>query len=199
MNDQMDDTEKARMALAIAVETSDHLADTGNYLEALRLLQEEALPLCEGMEEQRAMAPLWCRVANLLGLLRMPADAIRILTEKALPAAEAVGDLWTKAQILFDCSGFRLDSEPTFDNLVIAKRELEESYALCESMGTVEGLAMVCGGLGQVLAALGQKDEALAKLRECIELCEKEGLIEESDHILSIIESIEAEESPLPC
>lgn len=185
-----DELDKIKTALVIAIQTVDKLRAQGAYQEALALMHGEVFPLYARFGDDTAMGALWSRVANLTWLLDQQQkgdEALTIYIDKALPAARAVGDLFTVARALFDCAGIRLVQDLGMESVLLAKAELEESYALCKQMEDAEGIATVGSDLGRIQIYLGEREEGMAKLRESVTLYLEKGLIEEAERIQGII------------
>ena len=146
---------------------ADILQQRGETAEALRVLQDEALPAFERLNDVRSIAVTMGKIADILQQRGETAEALRIQLEEVLPVAQALGDVDLIAHVRFSCARMRLargglkqgEAQQIYD-------ELAESFALLQQLQRVDGIAFAGSLLGQVLAWAGHREEALPVLEQ---------------------------------
>ena len=144
---------------------ADILLQRGETDEALRIYREELIPIFERLGDVQQRAITMGKIAAILAQSGEIDEALRIHIEERLPAAEAIKDIDSIAHIRFSCAQLRLDHEGLKqENAQTIYNELMESFVIWQKLQRVDGIAAAGGLLGQVLAAVGQRDEAIAVL-----------------------------------
>lgn len=133
--------------------------------QALQCLRE-ALSLFEQAGDVRSRAMTMGKIADILHLGDTE-EALRMLTEEALPAVKRIQDMDLIANTLYQSASLRLNSnEPNkeFGDIII--RELKTSFEINSTLGRVDGIAVVGSLHGQLLAAAGFASEAIDVLEK---------------------------------
>ncbi|MCW2246580.1 phosphopentomutase [Azospirillum fermentarium] len=149
---------------------ADILTTRGQTDEALRIRYQEQLPVYERLGDVRSRAVTMGKIADILTTRGQTDEALRIHVEERLPVAEAMGDSDSLAHVRFSCATIRLNRGglETGEADTIAA-EVAESFSLFRTIGRTDGIAIVGQLFGQILAAGGLKDEALAVLDQAAE------------------------------
>jgi hypothetical protein len=138
---------------------ADVLKQRGETDEALRIRQEEQLPVFERLGDIRERAVTMGKIADILRQRGETDEALRIHLDERLPVAQATGDMDSIAHIRFSCAQLRIgrggwtegEAQVIFD-------ELAESFTLYRQLKRVDGIAGVGALFGRVLLAAGSPD-----------------------------------------
>ena len=137
---------------------ADALQARGEFDKALRIWNEEELPIYEALGNKPALAVTKGKIAEVLQVRGDLDEALRIRKEEELPVYEVLGDkralAVTKGQIA-DVLQVRGDLD---EALRIRK---EEELPIYEALGDKRSLAMTKGKIADVLQVRGDLDEAL--------------------------------------
>ena len=137
---------------------ADALQARGEFDKALRIWNEEELPIYEALGNKPALAVTKGKIAEVLQVRGDLDEALRIRKEEELPVYEVLGDkralAVTKGQIA-DVLQVRGDLD---EALRIRKEEELPIYA---ALGDKRSLAMTKGKIADVLQVRGDLDEAL--------------------------------------
>jgi tetratricopeptide (TPR) repeat protein len=141
------------------------LHSRGELDEALRIRREEQLPVYDRLGDIRARAVTMGKIADILQGRGELDEALRIHVEERLPTALTMGDQEAIAHIRYSCASIRLDRGGlNGEEVQTIVEELAESFAIYRQQQHADGIATVGALFGQVLAASGMDDEALAVL-----------------------------------
>lgn len=163
------------LMIAVAMgRIADILQRKGDIGEALRIRQEEQLPVYERLGDERERAVTMVKIADILALEGETEEAFRIWIDECLPIFQRIGDLEGIAAIRFACARARLHSGGLeHGEAQTVLDELKESFGLCQRLRRPEGIAAVGRLLGPVLLARGHADEALNVLDQSAVAFEK--------------------------
>jgi len=113
----------------------------------------------------RSRAVTMGQIADILQQRGETDEALRIYVEECLPVMQQIQDMDSLAHIRFFCARIRLErSGLQGDEGQTIIDELAESFTLFRKLQRVDGIAIVGSLLGQVLAAVGLRKEALTVL-----------------------------------
>ena len=160
-----DDIEAGHMAQLKGLKAG-RLFRTGDLDAALRIHEEEELPVFEALGDRREIAIAKGKIADIL-LMRGDLDAaLRIRKEEALPAFEALGDRRSIAVT----KGRIADILEARGDLDAALRIREdEELPVYEALGDRRSIAVTKGKIADILQMRGDLDAAL-RIREEEEL-----------------------------
>ncbi|MGH8582740.1 MAG: hypothetical protein ACREWG_08095 [Gammaproteobacteria bacterium] len=134
----------------------------GQLDEALRIRQEEQLPVYERLGDVRSKAITQSKIADILQARGQLDEALRIRQEEELPVYERLGDVREKAAALFKIAQMNL-ARMAYPE---AMDGLAEAYAIVEGLQEAQGLAHVGRLYGQVLCAAGERARGHAVLEK---------------------------------
>ncbi|MEZ4869727.1 MAG: CHAT domain-containing protein [Caldilineaceae bacterium] len=144
---------------------ADILQQRGESDEALRIRREEQLPVYERLGDVRERAVTMGQIADILQQRGESDEALRIYLEECLPVLQRIQDLDSLAHVRYFCANIRLQRGGLQgDEGQTIIDELGESFALFRKLQRVDGIAFVGSLFGQVLAAVGLRDEAMTVL-----------------------------------
>ena len=107
------------------------------------------------------------KIADILVQRGETDEALRIHIEERLPVYETIKDLRGIAHIRFSCANLRLQRKDLKQRDVqTIYKELAESFAISVNLEHVDAIAAVGRIFGQILAMIGQSDEALKVLNQ---------------------------------
>ena len=167
--------EAANQALTLAAKAFDRLGDErsrtitmgkiadilyarGNLDEALRIRQDEEIPVYERLGDVRERAVTMGKIADILQARGNLDEALRIRQEEQLPVYERLGDVRSRAFTM----GYIADILQARGNLDEALRiRQEEQLPVYERLGDVRSRAFTMGYIADILQARGNLDEAL--------------------------------------
>ena len=161
-----DDPSTLRVVGSWLDELGDHLYFMGKVDEALRIRQEEELPLYERLGDMRSRAITLRKVADILSARGDPDEALRTLREDVLPAFERLGDVRARAITLGKVADI-LQARGDLDEALRIRQE--EELPVYELLGDVRSRAVTLGNMAEIFSArrdLDNLDEALRTLRE---------------------------------
>ena len=139
------------------------LAARGQWDEALRIRQEEELPVYQRLEDVRATAVTMGQIANILVNRGQLDEALRILRDEALPALQHLGEVRSTAITMGRIADILADRGQLDEALRIRQ---EEELPVYQRLGDVHAMAVTMGKIAGILADRGQFDEALRILRD---------------------------------
>ncbi len=150
---------------------ADILAARGQLDEALRIRNEEGLPVYERLGDVRSVAVTKAQIADILAARGQLDEALRIRTQEVLPAMERLGDVHSVAGI----KGQIADILQARGQLDEALRLQEERLTTNRRIGDADGIASTLWSIANI--ELGQKQfgEALPRLVEAWALFEQIG------------------------
>ncbi|MFO1205937.1 MAG: tetratricopeptide repeat protein [Burkholderiales bacterium] len=137
----------------------------GHVDEALRIRQEEELPVYERLGDVRSKAAAMGKIADILHFRgELDADeALRIRREEELPIYEQLGDVRARAVTIGKIADI-LQTRGQLDEALRIRRE--EELPVYERMGDVRSRAVTMGKIADILQTRGELDEALRTYRE---------------------------------
>ncbi|NOK06940.1 MULTISPECIES: tetratricopeptide repeat protein [Myxococcus] len=142
---------------------ADVLYARGELDEALRIRQEEMLPVFERLGDARSQAMTLTKVADILEDRGELDDALHILRDEVLPVFERLGDLRSRAMTL----GKMADIFQGRGNLDEALRiRLEEELPVYEKLGDLHSRAVTQGQVADIFQTRGMLDKALCIRQE---------------------------------
>ncbi|MCP5228043.1 tetratricopeptide repeat protein [Accumulibacter sp.] len=145
---------------------ADILEARGQLDEALRIRQEEQLPVYERLGDVRSKAVTMGKIADILEA-RGQLDEALALHEQRLPIAQRLGDIESLAHIRYSTALLRLQrGEHGTGGLQTIHDELAEAFAISIVLGRPDFVAAIGQLLAQVLAMAGQREQALATLAQ---------------------------------
>lgn len=144
-------------------ELSQLLAETGQLDEALRIRQEQELPIYERLGDAHAMALTMGSIADILQARGQFDEALRIREQEELPVYERLGDVRSKAVTMGQIADI-LHARGRFDEALRIRQE--EQLPVYERMGDERSKAITMGQIADIMQARGQLDEALRIRRE---------------------------------
>ncbi len=138
---------------------ADILQARGQTDEALRIRQEEQLPVFERLGDVRSKAVTMGQIADILQARGQTDEALRIRQEEQLPVFERLGDVREKAVTMGQIADI-LEARGQTDEALRIRQE--EQLPVFERLGDVRSKAVTMGKIADILEARGQTDEALA-------------------------------------
>ncbi len=138
------------------------LQTRGQLDEALRIWQEEVLPILEKLGHVRNRAVTLGQIADILQSRGQLDEALKIRQEEELPVFERLGDVRERAVTLGKIADI-LKSRGQLDEAL--KIRQEEQLPVYERLGDVRERAVTLGKIADILQSRGQFDEAL-KIRQ---------------------------------
>ena len=146
-------------AVAVAAgQIADILQARGETDEALRIRQEEELPVYERLGDVRERAITMGKIADILQARGETDEALRIRQEEQLPVYERLGDVRSRAITMGKIADILQDRGETDEALRIRQ---EEELPVYQRLGDVRSRAITMGKIADILQARGETDEAL--------------------------------------
>ena len=145
---------------------ADILQDRGQLDEALKIRNEEELPVYERLGDVRSRAVTMGKIAAILQDRGQLDEALKIRNEEQLPVYERLGDVRSRAVTMGKIADILQDRGQLDEALKICN---EEELPVYERLGDVRSRAVTMGKIADILQARGQLDEAL-KIRNEEEL-----------------------------
>ena len=153
---------------------ADILTQRGQTEEALRIFEDELLPFFERLGDVRSRAVTLGKIADILTQRGQTEEALTILIDECLPIRTGIQDLSGIAHIRYSCAQIRLQRGGLEqEDLKTIFEELAESFGIYLKLQRVDGIAFVGRLFGQILAAAGNRDEALDVLDHSVTAFEK--------------------------
>ena len=147
-----------RMVAIAAGQIADILQARGETDEALRIRQEEELPVYERLGDVRSRAITMGKIADILQARGETDEALRIRQEEQLPVYERLGDVRSRAITMGKIADI-LQARGETDEALRIRRE--EQLPVYERLGDVRSRAITMGKIADILQARGETDEAL--------------------------------------
>jgi len=137
---------------------ADILQARGQLDEAMRIRQEQELPVYQKLGDVRSVAVCQGNIADILQARGQLDEAMRIRQEQELPVYEKLGNV----RELAVCQGKIADILKARGQLDEAMRiRQEQELPVYEKLGDVRELAVCQGNIADILQARGQLDEAM--------------------------------------
>jgi len=130
----------------------------GELDEALRIRQQEILPICKRLGNERDTAATMGKIADILQARGELDEALRIQREEVLPACERLGDVRSKAMTMNYIADILQARGELDEALQIYQKEVLPVF---KQLGDVHQSAAVQGRIADILQARGELDEAL--------------------------------------
>ncbi|MFD2233225.1 hypothetical protein ACFSNB_05350, partial [Phaeospirillum tilakii] len=148
----------------------------GELDAALKIRQEEELPVYDRLGDVRSRAVTMGQIADIL-MARGELDAaLKIRQEEELPVYDRLGDNDGIAAVRFNCAQILLAKEGlTEGNAQALVEDLAESFSRLQKSGRADGLVAVGTLFGQILAACGAAEPALSVLESAAQAAERLG------------------------
>ncbi len=137
---------------------ADILQARGKLDEALRIRQEDELPVYERLGDVRSRAVSMGRIADILQARGDLDEALRIWREEVLPTMQRLGDVREKAVTMGKIADV-LRARGDLDEALRIWRE--EVLPTMQRLGDVREKAVTMGKIADILQARGELDEAL--------------------------------------
>jgi tetratricopeptide (TPR) repeat protein len=150
---------------------ADRLVTRGKLDEALRILRDGLLPFFERLGDVRSRAVTMGKIADIL-VRRGELDEARALQDECLKINCTLGDADGIAAALWGLAQLDLAQE----QMEAAIPRITEAYDLLSRLDRADGIALVGMTYGQILAAGGKPEAALAVLRRSAAMFRKLGL-----------------------
>ena len=138
----------------------------GQLDEALKIRNEEELPVYERLGDVRERAVTMGKIADILQARGQLDEALKIRNEEELPVYERLGDVRSRAVTMGKIADI-LQARGQLDEAL--KIRSEDELPVYERLGDTRSLAVTKGKIADILQARGQLDEAL-KIRNEEEL-----------------------------
>ncbi|MDD2892882.1 MAG: tetratricopeptide repeat protein [Halothiobacillaceae bacterium] len=135
----------------------------GQLDEALRIRQEEQLPVYEKLGDIRERAITLGKIADVFQARGQTNEALRILQEELLPVFEKLGDVRSRAVTLGQIADV-FHAHGQLDEALRIRQE--EQLPVFEQLGDISSRAVTLGKIADVFQARGQTNEALRILQE---------------------------------
>ena len=173
------DTERGKdreAALAQGV-IADIFQARGQLDEALRIRQEEELPVYEKLGDIRSRAVTMGKIADIFQARGQLDEALRIRQEEELPVYEKLGDIRERAVTMGKIADI-FQARGQLDEALRIRQE--EALPVYEKLGDIRSRAVTMGKIADIFQARGQLDEALRiRQEEELPVYEKLGDIRE--------------------
>ncbi|WP_315781083.1 MULTISPECIES: CHAT domain-containing protein [unclassified Bradyrhizobium] len=147
-------------------EIANILASRGELDEALRIRQQEELPVYERLGESRGRAITMGQIADILAARGDLDEALRIRQHEQLPVFDRLGDIRSRAVTMAKIAEILATRGDLDEALRITN---EEVLPVFDSLGDIRARAVAMGQIADILAARGDLDEAL-RIRQQEEL-----------------------------
>ncbi|HEX4952700.1 MAG TPA: tetratricopeptide repeat protein [Thermoanaerobaculia bacterium] len=141
----------------------DLLFARGYFEEALRIRQEEELPVYERLGDMHSRAVTLGQIADVLFARGNLDEALRLRQEEELPVYERLGDVRERAVTLGQIADV-LFARGNLDGALRIRQE--EELPAYERLGDVRSRAVTLGQIADIYHARGNLDEALRLLKE---------------------------------
>jgi len=138
--------------------TAGILQARGELDEALRIRQQEILPICKRLGNERDTAATLGKIADILQARGELDEALRIQREEVLPACERLGDVRSKAVTMGKIADI-LQARGELDEALRIRQQ--EELPVYDRLGDVRSKAVTMGKIADILQARGELDEAL--------------------------------------
>ncbi len=148
----------ALLAAHAQAQIANILQARGQLDEALRIRQEEQMPVYERLGDVRSKAVTQGRIADILLARGQLDEALRIRQEEEMPVYERLGDVHSKAVTQGQIADI-LRARGQLDEALRIYQE--EEMPVYEHLGDVRAKAVTQGKIADILQARGQLDEAL--------------------------------------
>jgi CHAT domain-containing protein/tetratricopeptide (TPR) repeat protein len=148
------DWERAVAAGGIA----DILQARGELDEALRIREQELLPVFERLGDVRSKAVTQGKIADILQARGELDEALRIREQEELPVYERLGDVRSKAVTQGQIADI-LQARGELDEALRIREQ--EQLPVYERLGDVRSKAVTMGRIADILETRGELDEAL--------------------------------------
>ncbi len=173
---------------------ADILQQRGETAEALRIRQEEQLPVYERLGDIRSRAVTMGQIADILQQRGETTEALRIHLEERLPVALRMQDMDLLAHVRYCCANIRLNRGGLQgDEAQLIVDELGESFTLFRKLQRVDGIAIIGSLLGQVLAAVSLTTEAISVLEQSATAFTQMGQTAQAEQIRSWVAQLQGE------
>jgi tetratricopeptide (TPR) repeat protein len=153
----------ARSSAIAAGQIADILQARGQLDEALKIRNEEQLPVYERLGDVRERAVTMGRIADILQARGQLDEALKIRQEDELPVYERLGDVRTRAVTMGKVADILQTRGQLDEALKIRNEELLPTF---ERLGDVRERTVTIGRIADILQDRGQLDEALRIRRE---------------------------------
>ena len=165
---------------------ADVLYRRGDLDEALRIRREEQLPVYEKLGDVRERAVTMGKIADVLEARGDLDEALRIRRVEQLPVYEKLGDIDNIAVTFFKMARIEWQQEKHKE----AFEHFLKSYELNLKLRRLEGICHVGLELGQILCAIGKREEGLQILERSRNGFRKLGQSALADQTQAIIDQI---------
>ena len=142
---------------------ADVLYAKGEVDEALRVRQEEELPVFERLGDVGECAATMCKISDVFYEKGEIGETLRILQEEQLPVFEKLGDFRSRAATMSKIADV-LHTKGEVDEALRIRRE--EQLLVYEKLGDIRSCAITMCQIADVLWQKGEVDEALRILKE---------------------------------
>jgi len=142
---------------------ADILEIRGDLDEALRIRQEEEIPVYERLGDVRQRALAMGRIADILYRRGGPDEALRIRKEEEIPIYERLGDVYSRAVSMGRIADI-LSARGELDEALRIREE--EEIPVYERLGTIRERAVAMGKIADILYQRGELNEALRIRKE---------------------------------
>ncbi len=130
----------------------------GQLDEALKIRNEEQLPVYERLGDVRARAVTMGKIADILQARGQLDEALKIHNQEQLPVYQRLGDVRSRAVTMGQIADI-LQARGQLDEAL--KIRNQEQFPVYERLGDVRARAVTMGKIADILQARGQLDEAL--------------------------------------
>jgi tetratricopeptide (TPR) repeat protein len=134
------------------------LQSQGELDEALRIRQQEQLPVYERLGDVHTRAMTLGKMADILQTRGELDEALRIRQQEEIPVYERLGDVYARAVTLGKVADI-LQARGELDEALRIRQQ--EEIPVYERLGNVHARAVTLGQVADILQARGQLDEAL--------------------------------------
>jgi tetratricopeptide (TPR) repeat protein len=152
-----------REAALAAGLVADILQARGQLDEALKIRNEEGLPVYERLGDVRSRAGTMGQIADILEDRGQLDEALKIRNEEELPVYERLGDVRGRAVTMGRIADILQDRGQLDEALKIRN---EEQLPVYERLGDVRGRAVTMHWIAQILQTRGDLDESSRIIRE---------------------------------
>jgi tetratricopeptide (TPR) repeat protein len=156
---------------------ADILQARGDLDEALRIRQEEQLPVYERLGDVHSRTATMGKIADILQARGDLDEALRIRQEEQLPVYERLGDvagiIAVKLKTARIAVAKDIADQETFDRAI---EDLSQAYRLAKQLTRLDAICATADELGSLLAAAGENEPARALLTEAWDGYRKLGL-----------------------
>ncbi|OUD15529.1 CHAT domain-containing protein [Thioflexithrix psekupsensis] len=142
---------------------ADILEARGQLDEALRIRQEEQLPVYERLGDVREKAMTMGKIADILEARGQLDEALRIRQKEELPVYERLGDVHSGTVIMSKIAD-TLQKHGQLDDVL--RIHQEEILPVFKRLGDVHSEAVTKGKIADILQVRGKSDEALRIFKE---------------------------------